>query len=227
MELCLKLKSQFVKDVFVELKMYLSAEIGLKLSKSCIRQHASLLRISCSFKTSAPAFCGARTQLLRTQELRSNSQGKEYPSLVEAVFPASSCNLFSRVLNGRCLSTKNPGYSVVSGSSDEDMLFKEQEDTEQLERRKLVLYSKPGCCLCDALKEKLQLAFMLGGDNDLSDVELEVRNITTNEGWEKAYQYEIPVLARLRADDSEETIPRFSPRLTVEQLQKKLAAALK
>jgi len=79
-------------------------------------------------------------------------------------------------LSGRWFSTnKNPGYSVASGSSDEDMLMKEQSDTEQLEkRRKLVLYSKPGCCLCDALKDKLQLAFMVGGDLDLSDVELEV-----------------------------------------------------
>jgi len=170
-------------------KMYLSAEIGLKLSKSCIRQHASLYRVS----------------LTRAQRLN----GKESAA--------------ARVSSGRCFATQNPGYSVVSGSSDESILFREQK---QLERRKLVLYSKPGCCLCDALKEKMQLAFMLGGDHDLSEVELEVRDITTNEAWEKAYQYEIPVLTRLRADDSEETIPRFSPRLTVEQLQKKLAAAL-
>lgn len=197
--------------------MYSSAEFGLKLSKFCIRQHASMFRVSCSLKTCAPA---ARTELLRVKEFRSNSRGYEVP---KSVFPASRV---SRALSSRWLSTKNPGYSVVSGSSDDDMLLKEQSDTEQLERRKLVLYSKPGCCLCDALKDKLQLAFMLGGDLDLSDVELEVRDITTNEGWENAYQYEIPVLARLRADDSEDIIPRFSPRLTVEQLQKKLAAVL-
>jgi len=105
---------------------------------------------------------------LRAKELRSNSQGKEDPT---SVFSASR---FSRALGGRWFSAKNPGYSVISGSSDENVLFNEQNDTEQLERRKLVLYSKPGCCLCDALKEKLQLVFMLGGDHDLSDVELEV-----------------------------------------------------
>jgi len=150
---------------FVELKMYLSAEFGLKLSKFCIRQHASLFRVSCSLKTYAPA---ARAQLLRVEEFRSNSRGNE---VLTSVFPASR---FSRAFSGRWFSTENPGYSVVSGSSDEDMLVKEQSDTEQLERRKLVLYSKPGCCLCDALKDKLHLAFMLGGDLDLSDVELEV-----------------------------------------------------
>ncbi|KAK1554037.1 hypothetical protein Q3G72_006902 [Acer saccharum] len=37
--------------------------------------------------------------------------------------------------------------------------------------RKLVLYSKPGCCLCDGLKEKLQTAFLLSGSESLHDVE--------------------------------------------------------
>lgn len=152
--------------------MYLSTGIGFRLSRSCIRQHVALLRVSCSFKTSTPGFGDARTQLLRAKEVRLNSQGKEYPVLTESL---SSCKSFSRALGGRFFATKNPGYSVVSGSSDEDMLFKEQSSSEQLERRRLVLYSKPGCCLCDALKEKLHLAFMLGGDNDLSDIELEVK----------------------------------------------------
>lgn len=188
--------------------MSISVEIGLKVSKFCIRQQASLFRVTHNLQTYAPA---ARTQVLRVTEPWGNR-----------VFPS----VFSAPRFLRWFSSQNPGYSVVSGSSDEDMLFKEQFDAEQSEKRKLVLYSKPGCCLCDALKEKLQLAFMLRGDHDLSDVELEVRDITTNEGWEKAYQYEIPVLARLRADDSQDFIPRFSPRLTVEQLQKKLSGAL-
>jgi hypothetical protein len=40
--------------------------------------------------------------------------------------------------------------------------------------RKLILYSKPGCCLCDGLKEKLQSAFLLSGPHSLSDVDLHV-----------------------------------------------------
>lgn len=41
-------------------------------------------------------------------------------------------------------------------------------------RRKLILYSKPGCCLCDGLKEKLQAAFLLSGPHSLHDVDLQV-----------------------------------------------------
>ncbi|KAD1781283.1 hypothetical protein R6Q59_010587 [Mikania micrantha] len=95
-------------------------------------------------------------------------------------------------------------------------------------RKQLILYSKPGCCLCDGLKEKLQSAFSLSSADSYSlhDVDLQVRDITTNPQWEKAYQYEIPVLARLRSDGTEEVIPRFSPRAGVDHIQSKLAAAL-
>ncbi|XP_040969978.1 uncharacterized protein [Gossypium hirsutum] len=93
--------------------------------------------------------------------------------------------------------------------------------------RKLVLYSKPGCCLCDGLKEKLHAAFSLSGPDPLHDVVLQVRDITSNPEWEKAYQYEIPVLAKVLSDGSEEILPRLSPRLGVELVHKKIAAAFK
>ncbi|KAL1561240.1 hypothetical protein AAHA92_03969 [Salvia divinorum] len=91
--------------------------------------------------------------------------------------------------------------------------------------RKLILYSKPGCCLCDGLKEKLDAAFSLSSPSSIGDIELQVRDITTNPDWERLYQYEIPVLARVREDGVEETLPRLSPRLGVELVQKKIAAA--
>lgn len=93
--------------------------------------------------------------------------------------------------------------------------------------RKLVLYSKPGCCLCDGLKEKLQAAFSLAGPDSLDDVVLQIRDITSNPEWERAYQYEIPVLAKVLADGTEEKLSRLSPRLGVEMIQKKIAAALR
>ncbi|GAV84116.1 DUF836 domain-containing protein [Cephalotus follicularis] len=93
--------------------------------------------------------------------------------------------------------------------------------------RKLILYSKPECCLCDGLKEKLQAAFLLSGPDSLHDVDLQVRDITSNPKWEMAYQYEIPVLAKVLLDGTEETLPRLSPRLGVELIQKKLSAALR
>ncbi|XP_073315241.1 uncharacterized protein [Primulina huaijiensis] len=91
--------------------------------------------------------------------------------------------------------------------------------------RKLILYSKPGCCLCDGLKEKLDAAFSLSGPHSIHDVQLQIRDITSNPEWEKLYQYEIPVLARIREDGTEEVLPRLSPRLGVELVQKKIADA--
>ncbi|XP_043809360.1 uncharacterized protein LOC110606060 isoform X2 [Manihot esculenta] len=75
--------------------------------------------------------------------------------------------------------------------------------SSSLKTRKLVLYSKPGCCLCDGLKEKLQAAFLLSGPHSLHDVDLQVRDITSNPEWERAYQYEIPVLAKVLSDGTE------------------------
>lgn len=104
--------------------------------------------------------------------------------------------------------------------------------------RKLVLYSKPGCCLCDGLKEKLHAAFLLSGPDSLSNVDLQaylfllivnfsleyefevfdlmlalfiyqIRDITSNLEWEKAYQYEIPVLAKVLSDGTE--VCHFTP----------------
>ncbi|CAM8886212.1 unnamed protein product [Rhodiola kirilowii] len=102
--------------------------------------------------------------------------------------------------------------------------------TSSAPSRKLVLYSKPGCCLCDGLKEKLHSAFSLpsyAASDSLSDVVLQVRDITSNPEWENAYQYEIPVLAKVLPDGTEEVLPRLSPRLSVELVHKKIAAALK
>ncbi|KAJ4947972.1 hypothetical protein NE237_014240 [Protea cynaroides] len=80
--------------------------------------------------------------------------------------------------------------------------------------KKLVLYTKPGCCLCDGLKEKLQAAFSLAGPDSLHDVLLLIRDITSNPEWEKSYQYEIPVLARVLSDGTEQLAAAFHSRLS-------------
>lgn len=82
---------------------------------------------------------------------------------------------------------------------------------------KFVLYSKPGCHLCEGLEEKLAAAAHL-------PFELEVRDITTRDEWFQRYQYEIPVLCCVREGESgsqEIPLPRLSPRAPqakVEQL---------
>lgn len=79
----------------------------------------------------------------------------------------------------------------------------------------LILYSKPGCHLCEGLQEKLAQMPNL-------KFNLEIRDITTREDWFQAYQYEIPVLCRINSQHQEEMIPRFSPRASAQQLEKTL-----
>ncbi|MCG6137642.1 MAG: glutaredoxin family protein [Nostoc sp. LLA-1] len=91
----------------------------------------------------------------------------------------------------------------------------------------LILYSKPGCHLCEGLQEKLEQIPNLS-------LELEVRDITTREDWFLAYQYEVPVLylAHHRGPEDteneviEERLPRPSPRASVQQLAQMLAKYL-
>lgn len=94
---------------------------------------------------------------------------------------------------------------------------------------RLILYSKPGCHLCEGLQEKLEQIQTLKFD-------LEVRDITTREDWFQAYQYEIPVLwaeksesVRGEEPDPQNSsplsffpLPRPSPRATVQQLEQML-----
>lgn len=82
------------------------------------------------------------------------------------------------------------------------------------DQMRLILYSKPGCHLCEGLQEKLAQIHTLRFD-------LEVRDITTREDWFQAYQYEIPVMYQDIAG-KEQPIPRPSPRATVRQLEQML-----
>jgi hypothetical protein len=73
---------------------------------------------------------------------------------------------------------------------------------------KFVLYSKPGCHLCEGLEEKLAAASHLA-------FELDVRDITQRDDWFQRYQYEIPVLCQVQegaAGITEIPLPRLSPR---------------
>ncbi|MCU0565350.1 MAG: glutaredoxin family protein [Oculatellaceae cyanobacterium Prado106] len=84
----------------------------------------------------------------------------------------------------------------------------------------LILYSKPGCHLCEGLQEKLSKVQGF-------EIELEVRDITSRDDWFQAYQYEIPLLFLVPADAAVETVspvllPRLSPRASVRQLEQLL-----
>lgn len=79
---------------------------------------------------------------------------------------------------------------------------------------RLILYSKPGCHLCEGLEEKLKQVRN-------PDIELEVRDITQREDWFAAYEYEVPVIFQ-QVGDREKPIPRPSPRASIGQLEKTL-----
>ncbi|MGF1541319.1 MAG: glutaredoxin family protein [Pleurocapsa sp.] len=78
----------------------------------------------------------------------------------------------------------------------------------------LILYSKPGCHLCEGLQEKLAAVQSI-------DFNLEIRDISTREDWFAAYQYEIPVLCQKLAT-REKPLPRLSPRASVAKLEQML-----
>ena len=85
---------------------------------------------------------------------------------------------------------------------------------------RLVLYSKPGCHLCEGLAEKLAQVQAVA-------IALEIRDITTRDEWWQQYQYEIPVLCVEQADGADDAVrlvplPRLSPRGSVRQLEQML-----
>ncbi|NLQ05046.1 glutaredoxin family protein [Cylindrospermopsis raciborskii] len=91
----------------------------------------------------------------------------------------------------------------------------------------IILYGKPGCHLCEGLIEKLeQITHDTNKSSSNKDTNisftLEVRDITTHEDWFAAYQYEIPVLFLWdpsRETESLQSVPRPSPRGSVQQLE--------
>ena len=78
----------------------------------------------------------------------------------------------------------------------------------------LILYTKPGCHLCEGLQEKLAQV-------TTHDFDLEIRDITTNDEWFNAYQYEVPVLLQ-KVGNTERALPRLSPRASVSKLEQML-----
>ncbi len=84
---------------------------------------------------------------------------------------------------------------------------------------KLILFSKPGCHLCEGLHEKLEQVSL--------PIDLDVRDITLKDEWFQAFQYEIPVLYWMPPDAAAipYRLPRLSPRASVAQVEQMLQAA--
>ena len=71
---------------------------------------------------------------------------------------------------------------------------------------RLILYSKPGCHLCEGLQEKLEQV-------QSPRFELEIRDITSQQAWFDAYQYEIPVLLLAADEASYSAASALAPRV--------------
>lgn len=92
---------------------------------------------------------------------------------------------------------------------------------------KLILYSKPGCHLCEGLQEKLEQIATTPDLNSDINLQIELRDITMRDDWYQAYQYEVPVLFVAQDTENngnavERMISRPSPRATVKQLAQML-----
>ena len=112
-------------------------------------------------------------------------------------------------------------------------------------RSRLVLYTKPGCCLCEGLEEKLGEIFRGGAGASSGDalraLDFETRDVSTNETWARQHAGEVPVLSLVRAkaaDDGQDDVsspgepagdtetetflPRPAPRLSAARLATRL-----
>ena len=83
----------------------------------------------------------------------------------------------------------------------------------------LILFSKPGCHLCEGLEEKLRAIQSI-------DHFLDVRDITQDDRAFEKYQYEIPVLYIQKEDGNLVQLPRPSPRSSISQIEKMLRSYL-
>ncbi|MCG9885656.1 MAG: glutaredoxin family protein [Cyanobacteria bacterium] len=86
----------------------------------------------------------------------------------------------------------------------------------------LILYSRPGCHLCEDLEAKLRAIAA-----DSLPFDLEIRDITEREAWMEAYQFEVPVLMVKATDGTgDRPLPRPAPRAAAVQIEQMLRPAL-
>lgn len=87
----------------------------------------------------------------------------------------------------------------------------------------LILYTKPGCHLCEGLQEKLALLQHTAPELAL---EIEPRDITQRPDWWAAYEYEVPVLVWQQPNGALLSLPRLAPRAGPDRLAALLRQAI-
>jgi len=114
--------------------------------------------------------------------------------------------------------------SAVSSAAADVPLHSSKTQTPRL-----VLYSKPDCELCHGLKDKVDgiLEKAKWMPSPLTGAQLEVRDITTKEEWERQYGMVIPVLTvTLPGSITEIKVKRVPPKSAGDRVAKYILAAM-
>ena len=135
--------------------------------------------------------------------------------------------------------SRNPGAGSIPPGASGETSGETSGASREHARSRLVLYTKPGCCLCEGLEEKLWEIFRGDAGASLGDalraLDFETRDVSTNETWARKHANEVPVLSLVRAkavDDgadssstdaeAETFLPRPAPRLSAARLATRL-----
>jgi hypothetical protein len=92
----------------------------------------------------------------------------------------------------------------------------------------IIIYTKETCPLCDGLKDKVQAILDRAPftGSALQGYRIQARDIMSNPEWASRFSMEIPVLAVVRTDGSEHIVPRQSPRVSADRLERTIIESL-
>ncbi len=79
----------------------------------------------------------------------------------------------------------------------------------RIDSRRLILYSRSGCCLCEGLEQRLRALNLDQGQHPLQLVVFDIDAPEFSAALKARYDVEVPVLAL-----EETELPRVSPRLS-------------
>ena len=138
--------------------------------------------------------------------------------------------------------SRNPSAGSIPPGASGETSGETSGASREHARSRLVLYTKPGCCLCEGLAEKLEEVMSTRAGGAMGDVlramRLETRDVSARADWADAHATEVPVVTLLVAaaagkDDHggndregapprEVPLPRPAPRLSAARLAVRL-----
>eukprot|EP00271_Cylindrocystis_brebissonii_P019098 TRINITY_DN5664_c0_g1_i1.p1 TRINITY_DN5664_c0_g1~~TRINITY_DN5664_c0_g1_i1.p1 ORF type:complete len:331 (-),score=20.69 TRINITY_DN5664_c0_g1_i1:409-1401(-) len=211
----------FFSSLCIQSRMFSSASASRSVSSPLILRlrHSGRISVALPFSSHTCKRSKSYHSHIRTARLPI-----VYSSASSIPFPTNSSRRLPFGLSNHTLSS--PSLSPLSFLSLSVQSLSSESRGGQVANPVIIVYSKPGCCLCDGVKEKLEELRTQADTGTLKGMEIEVRDITTRGEWESAYQYEIPVVAIAHGAGEEKILPRISPRVSVGRLRGVLEQAL-